>query len=563
VHLFNYGNGSSAHINLGVRHADARVRVTDQNNNLFYALPRATPSNGDVLTASDANGTLGWAAPSGGGLTYFTEGESNGTQQTSTLTAATDNANLGGKNLALIPRQNGALTAQAPDGSATGGNARGTNAVDFGRGRSQATEVASGSYSTISGGYRSKASGAYSTVGGGQEVHATGGNSVASGGQENFADGSHSTICGGGNNDADGDYSFVGGGSSNDAASYGSVVCGGSTNEAKTNSYAAVVGGQNNDATGEYSFVGGGSGNIAEAQYATVSGGSGNDAENVGSTIGGGKSNEAKGNYATVSGGQSNKALGAFSTVAGGAYNTISSGVQRAVINGGDYNEVQANYGFVGGGDSNYAKSAKSVVINGKSNDSSGQYSSILNGENNEASGKYSTVINGSYVEATAASEVAFGGGYVFSSSDKQNQHSTYLFATQVASSMGNISASNAGETLKSEGSTAGTVTVPTNRSGRIDVTWTCIQGSSKIRSGKLSFVFKKGSGTSAPTTVPSVPTSYDEIGDSISLGSVPITFGVTASTNTESTFLFVVGGDGTNTLHWQAKIDVTMLANN
>ena len=842
VHLFNYGNGSSAHINLGVRHADARVRVTDQNNNLFYALPRATPSNGDVLTASDANGTLGWAAPSGGGLTYFTEGESNGTQQTSTLTAATDNANLADKNLALIPRGDGALTAQAPDGSATGGNARGTNAVDFGRGRSQATEVASGNYASISGGYRSKASGAYSTVGGGQEVHATGGNSVASGGQENSADGSHSTICGGSNNDADGNYSFVGGGSSNDAASYGSLVCGGVGNEAKDNSYTTIVGGLNNDATGEYSFVGGGESNTSSGQKsfvgggksntatnttAVVAGGEGNDATFPRATICGGLSNEASANVATIAGGYANTASGDYASIGGGGSNTASSnysfvgggnsnqaktnsyatvvggngniadgeksfvgggqgneangeksvvsggqnneaGYRAAVVGGatnsatgnygviggglnntastyyafvgnGYYNEAKTNSGatvvggeyniasggnsfvgggysndatgansFVGGGNGNLASGVRSTVGGGESNTASyngggghttvsggksntasaylatigggrdntassnyalvcggasneaktnnyativggqnneatgaysfigggydnlasaeystvsggtdnealtlrsfigggsgnatggswstiaggknntvsgtyggvftgsgnnvgsGDYAVILGGLSNKATGKYSTVLNGPYAEAATASEVAFGGGYVFASSDKQNQHSTYLFATQVASSVGNIDLSASppsfGETLKSEGSTIGRVTVPNSRSGRVDVTWTCIQGSSKVRSGKLSFVFKKGSGTSAPTIVPSEPTSYDEIGDSISLGNTPITFLASGSTTTESDFQFYVGGDGSNTLHWQAKIDVTMLANN
>ena len=67
VQFQNYGNGSNAHIDLGVRHANARVRVTDHVGNLYYSLPRSVPSSGNVLTASDGSGTLDWSAPSGGG----------------------------------------------------------------------------------------------------------------------------------------------------------------------------------------------------------------------------------------------------------------------------------------------------------------------------------------------------------------------------------------------------------------------------------------------------------------------------------------------------------------
>lgn len=63
--ITNWGNGSSAHLNIGVRHADAKVRFTDHTGNtLRYAFPNSTPSSGQVLTASDGSGTLSWAAVS-------------------------------------------------------------------------------------------------------------------------------------------------------------------------------------------------------------------------------------------------------------------------------------------------------------------------------------------------------------------------------------------------------------------------------------------------------------------------------------------------------------------
>jgi hypothetical protein len=47
---------------------NGRVCVTEEyGSTVYYKFPRATPNNGDVLTASDGSGTLSWSAPSGGG----------------------------------------------------------------------------------------------------------------------------------------------------------------------------------------------------------------------------------------------------------------------------------------------------------------------------------------------------------------------------------------------------------------------------------------------------------------------------------------------------------------
>jgi len=60
----------------------------------------------------------------------------------------------------------GALMAQVPDSAATGGNARGTNAVDWQTIRSAAAQVASGTQSTVAGGVNNTASGNQSFVSG-------------------------------------------------------------------------------------------------------------------------------------------------------------------------------------------------------------------------------------------------------------------------------------------------------------------------------------------------------------------------------------------------------------
>ena len=63
VKFYNSGNGNAAHIDLGLNHVDARVRITDINASLYYSLPASTPASGDVLTATDASGTTAWQAP--------------------------------------------------------------------------------------------------------------------------------------------------------------------------------------------------------------------------------------------------------------------------------------------------------------------------------------------------------------------------------------------------------------------------------------------------------------------------------------------------------------------
>mgnify|MGYP002621706536 CR=1 FL=1 len=70
--------------------------------------------------------------------------------------------------LALAPKGSGALSAQVPDNTTAGGNARGANAVDWQVLRSAAAQVASGAQSVVSGGAGNIADGAASWVPGGE-----------------------------------------------------------------------------------------------------------------------------------------------------------------------------------------------------------------------------------------------------------------------------------------------------------------------------------------------------------------------------------------------------------
>jgi hypothetical protein len=84
--------------------------------------------------------------------------------------------------LVLTPKGTGAfILGPKPDGTTTGGNARGANAVDLQTLRGAAAQVASQSRSTICGGERNTASGANSTVIGGYQNTASGQESVAIG----------------------------------------------------------------------------------------------------------------------------------------------------------------------------------------------------------------------------------------------------------------------------------------------------------------------------------------------------------------------------------------------
>jgi hypothetical protein len=134
------------------------------------------------------------AWPSGGGsLTDFTEGVNtsspNATVPVVSLTATNAASNV---DVALRPKGTGALTAQIADGTATGGNKRGANAVDWQTSRSDKTLVASGEFATIAGGDGNMASG-YASFATGQSNSATG----------------YYSFVGGGGNTASGDNSFA------------------------------------------------------------------------------------------------------------------------------------------------------------------------------------------------------------------------------------------------------------------------------------------------------------------------------------------------------------------
>ena len=282
-------------------------------------LGRSTAGSGAIEEISIGSGlslsggTLSATGGGGGGLTKFTEAEStaspNATVYVDSLTAAAASTNA---DVALVAKGSGATLAQVPDGTTAGGNKRGQYATDLQKSRSAAANVASGSYSTLSGGKDNQSSNVYTTV---------------CGGYFNVANSSYSTVGGGANNTASGAYTAIAGGVGNTASSNSSFVGGGQNNTAQTNTHATVCGGSSNTASGQYSFVGGGALNNAGGEGNTVGGGYNNIISFVYGTIAGGYANQISSPYAFIGGGQSNLAFGAYSAIPGGRRGT-ARGIQ-------------------------------------------------------------------------------------------------------------------------------------------------------------------------------------------------------------------------------------------
>ena len=234
--------------------SDAAGDILYHNGTSYVRL--AIGTDGQVLTVNDAANAPQWEAAAGGG--------SGGTVQ------GTD----------------GTYDIQPTNEGATTGNTRGESSVDLQTNRSAATQVASATASTISGGSRNTASGFRSTVSGGYNNAATGG------------------------------YSSIGGGHSNTSSGY----------------YSTIAGGSSNTASLYHAAVGGGKNNTASNYYATVAGGNSNTASSRHSTVGGGRSNTASGFYSTIIGGDNNTASSFYCTVIGGKYgkSTLFGGVAHA-----------------------------------------------------------------------------------------------------------------------------------------------------------------------------------------------------------------------------------------
>ena len=182
--------------------------------------PLPTPAN--IGAIEGPAGTVDNAVPRANGTGGYTvQGSDIVIDDATTATQANvaiTNQHTGQTSSALVltPKGTGALIAgPKPDGTAVGGNARGSNSVDLQRNRDLATQVASGASSTISGGANNSISSTFASA------------AVISGGSGNTASQSYSVISGGSNNTASGLFSVVSGGSDNTTLAQIATISGG------------------------------------------------------------------------------------------------------------------------------------------------------------------------------------------------------------------------------------------------------------------------------------------------------------------------------------------------
>lgn len=259
---------------------DANLTTTDITTNDVSTSKHGFAPKAPNDTTKFLRGDGTWAVPSSGGLTKFTEAENtsapNGTVYVDSLTAAASSTNA---DFAILPKGTGAILADIPDNTSTGGNKRGQYAIDLQMVRSSASHVASGNYSFLGGGNGNIASGQSSAVINGFANTASAG--------ETFAGGAYSS--------ATGQYSLA----------YGYLAT-------ASSSYSYAIG-RNASATNEsYAF---GFGTNASGQYALALGTN---------TVASGTLSVAIGNNAST--------LGITGRQTQGYYNTVTGDCQKSLF---------------------------------------------------------------------------------------------------------------------------------------------------------------------------------------------------------------------------------------
>jgi hypothetical protein len=181
------GNGVAA------EDTDEKAKVSANDTTAGFLNGKLVAGTNITLTENNngANETLTIAAA--GGVTGFT-GSQNTASPNNTVNASRLLVDATSTNADAVvqPKGTGAFQTQLADNASTGGNKRGTYAVDLQTFRTSASQVASGSASVVAGGSSNTASNS---------------SSVVVGGSTNTSSGTSSTVVGGSSNTASGDYS--------------------------------------------------------------------------------------------------------------------------------------------------------------------------------------------------------------------------------------------------------------------------------------------------------------------------------------------------------------------
>jgi len=476
--------------------------------------------------------------------------------------------------LYVNPAGTGALQAQPTTSSAVGGNARGANAVDWQTLRAAASRVASGSYSTISGGQQHTSSGAGAFVGGGYQ---------------NVCSAYEGAIVGGSSNSTNSFQSFIGGGSANSA----------------NGSLAVVVGGASNASGGTYNFIGGGftnsatSGTAVTTQSATMNGttavtlAASNANIKVGQAITGNFitypntyvtaisgtsltiSQNASGSgtatlsfftpFGTVVNGGNNQATGLYSFIGGGgdagtaANRNVASG-DWSFVGGGRGNLATGIGSFIGGGGligdannfGNAATGQVSFVGGGLLNQATGIGASIVGGYQNSANGLLTTIVGGRLGTARSIT-----GNTIFAACDFPVAGSSGVSQSTLLI-LGRQTTNATAATLTSDTSTtAGTtnqVILPNNSAYFFK--GSCIANVTGAANGAAwSFEGAIMRGANAASTVLIDTPSINRV--AASAGATTWTIALTADT-TNGGLTVTVTGVAATTIRWVAKVETT-----
>jgi hypothetical protein len=580
------GTGAISFYSSSISFEQMRVAHTASAVNYVQVTGAATGGNPYFISAgSDSNIGLVLATKGTGAFGFWTNGGANQQFSVTHTASAVNRIQATGSaagaapvlsaqgtdtNIPLVlqPKGTGALQAQQTDSTATGGNARGANAVDWQMSRSSASQVASGFNAVIAGGATNLASGYQSAIVGGAANSTTGVYAFAGAGYLNSVSGQvGAVVVNGYGNTAGGNYNFIGTGYSNSGTSNSAVTTQSATMNGTTavtlsgsnanikvgqlitgtsissfpNTYVAavsgtsltlsqaasgsststlsfftphgvVVGGGNNQATGSYSFIGGGG-----------------DAGTAGNR------NVASGDWSTVGGGFKNTASGAYSSVLGGTTNTASGN----------------NGSFVGGGSSNNALGFSSSVVGGSSNTANANWAGVFGGQNNAANAVASSVLGGE--RATARSIV---GNTVFSASSVPianasgvQQTALLLLARQTTDATATV--------LTSDTSAAGTtnqVILPNNSAYYFRGTVVAgVTGAGNASAWSFEGLIERGA-NAASTVVVGTP-----VLNLIAQDSGASTWAIAVAADTTNGGLKVtVTGQASTTIRWVAKIETT-----
>jgi hypothetical protein len=458
--------------------------------------------------------------------------------------------------LFVQPAGTGALQAQATTSSATGGNARGANAVDWQTSRSTAAQVASQQFASILSGDNNTASAYSASVLGGRVNAASGIYSSIGGGYTNSVSGPYSGISNGSNNTAAGWYNYIGGGFTNSGTANGAVTTQSGTMNATT---AVTLSGSNASIkVGQYIT---GTSIAGDTYVAAISGtsltlskvASGSSTSTLsfytphGVVVGGGN-NQATGSYSFIGGGgdagssaQRNTASGDWSVVVGGR-NNVASGYASFVGGGGSTGDNNAN--------GNQATAAGAVVIGGTGGRATGTYAVVLGGQSNTANSGYSTIGVGQY-GTTRSIEGYFGFasnlplGYTVGAA----QGGVLILGKQTTDATATVLVANQGSA-----STNNQVILPNNSAyyfkGSVIAN---VTGGGNTKAWAIEGAIKRGANAASTALVgtPTVTSAYADAGAS--------TWAITATADTTNGGLKITfTGQASTTIRCVAKLETT-----